>query len=965
MKFKFRKSSHTIKYRITRILVLLCYIACLVVLTVEAATPKQESAAKSNAVGATIETIINDINGDTAKEIVPTGCFISNTKFEYNVGDSTQLKVVTEPSDATYQSYIYASSDPSIASINETGEISFLKEGEATISATNTKYNNIKAEANFIVYSVHARSFTSTIDATLDGDVYLLETSSSYLIENTFVPSNATFQDVNYEYNVNKGFIQIVDDTIVVLEESGDEVIEVKVTNIDVATPNILKIRTFTATLPDEDYPLQGFKVSYVTKYIDQTAKFTPEVSFVPSYASEQYRGYTLTSSDTSIIAVSGVSLVPQGKIGNANITVTSTYNPTITASFNVTIKDRAELTGVKITRYSSTMYLGNTQKLAVATIPSSNVVGSASFTSSNPSVASVDKNGKVTALSLGSTTITYQYHDKVHNKDASTTVDIAVVIAPDNVVNDIVIDYKQGEKPVIYSDEQIDLRNVFGISSFVGNEDVSDKSYTFYVESNYNVQITNDKLKITPNMIGELSLYLEYVNEVQTTISKELNLLVISRFFVTHNEIPVTSYDIDVGDSSDFLIESDSVNYGQKYLVETNNDVFAISSDNDNIHAYATKGGDSVISITPYYEIDVEKYYVPEQKLELVLHAKDIYTSTLAVKFTNNLNVEYQIDEGYGFTLYMDDVAKCNAVVDANTTRSNVTYESDNDNISIKNGVITPIKIGDSNVTVTDTYSHLTRTYKVRVRNKVVIDENSVFTISGVYKYDASTNTLSITNGDHVKISYNFAKGSTLKTTTYKMKNEKIATVGKDGNITPLSAGRTVLTMEVKDELATHITSDVNIVVNRKNFIQNVTEFMRTIRKLVGHFGAFALLGVFSTLTYFMFFRKKLFPVGVALNFSTTFGFAALTEYIQTKTPGRSGRFADVLIDYYGFLLTAASITLLIILVWLVIFFIKKLKQKKAATTNYSDNQQIKDDNNIDNDVIDIVMESSEEKDQ
>ena len=960
---KLWKSKHSMKYRITRLIFLLCYIACVVVLTVEAATPKDESSSKSNAVGGAIETIINDINGDTAKEIVPTGCFIKNTKFEYNVGDSAQLQVVTEPSDATHLSYAYSSNDSTIARINATGEISFLKEGEAVISATNTKYTQIKASATFTVHNVHVRSFTSTIDATLDGDVYLLQTSSSYLITNTFVPSNATFKDVTYEYNASNGFIQIVDDTILALEESVNEVIEVKVKNVDFETPNILKIKTFTATLPGEDYPLQAFKVANVTKYIDQTSKFTPKVSYVPSYTSEQYRPYTLTSSDSSVVAVDGVALVPQGKIGSSNITVTSNYNPAITASFKVTIADRATLNSVSITKYSPTMYLGNTQKLAVATNPGSNVLGSGSFISSTPAVASVDGSGKVTALSIGTTTITYKYHDKIHNIDKQASVNIEVVQAPSNVVSDIIIDYKQGNKPIIYSDETVDLTEYFGISNFVGNETPTSTSYTFYVESAYAVQLSKNKLQLTPNMIGELSIYLEYTNEVQAVISKELDLLVISRFFITHDEIPVTEYDIDVGYSDDFVIESDSENYGQKYLVETDNDVFTIASDGDNIHAYATKGGDTVLSITPYYEVDNEKYYVEDEKVYFELHAKDIYTSTLAIKFTNNLNEEYEIDEGHGFTMYMNDVAKCNAIVDEAATRSNVIYESDNDNISIRNGVIKPLKIGDSIITVTDTYSRLTRTYRVRIRNKVIINENSVFTISGVYEYDPKTNTLTIINGNHAKIVYNFVKGSTLKATTYTIADEKIATVGADGNITPISAGKTVLTMEVKDELGVHITSNINLVINRKNFIQNVTEFMRTIRKLVGHFGAFALLGIFSTLTYFMFFRKKLFLVGVAINFSTAFGFAAFTEWVQTMTPGRAGRFADVLIDYYGFLLTAVTITLVIALIWLAMFLVGKYKKNKASNITSGDDKK-KQDNMVDeDDFFDVIIGPEEKK--
>lgn len=959
---KLFRSKHSIKYRIARAIFLVFYVASLVVLTVEAATPKDESSAKSNAVGATIETIINDINGDTAKEVVPTGCFINNTKFEYNVGDTTQLKVTTEPSDASHQSYIYASSNREVARINTTGEISFLKEGTAVITATNSKYTDIKAVATFTVHNVHVRSFTSTIDATLDGDTYVLETSSSYLIKNTFVPSNATFQDVTYEYNTNKGFIEIIDDTIVVLEESVDEVIEVKVRSVDFDTPNILKIKTFTATLPDEDYPLQSFKVANVTKYIDQTAKFTPKVSFVPSYTSEQYRLYTLTSSDESVIKVDGTSLLPQGKIGSSIITVTSNHNPEINATFKVTIADRATLTSVSITKYSATMYLGNTQKLSVATNPSKNVVGSGSFTSSNPSIASVDNAGKVQALSIGSTTITYKYHDKIHNIDKQTSVEIEVVQAPSNVVSDIIIDYKQGERPIIYSDEVTNLTEYFGISSFVGNEDVANKEYTFYLESSYAAKLSSNKLEITPNMIGELSIYLEYTNELQTVISKELNLLVISRFFITHDELVVDSYDIDVGYSTNFYIETNSENYDQKYQIDIDNDVFNISYDGNNIHAYATKGGDSVLSIIPYYEIDNEKYFVIEETLYFEIHAKDIYSSTLSVVFTNNNNEEYEIDEGHAFVMYMNESAKCNAVIDTAATKSNVIYEADNDNVSIRNGVITPVKIGDSVITVTDTYSRLTRSYKVKVRNKVVIDENSVFTISGVYEYDAKTNTLTMINGNRAKIIFNFGSGSTLKTTTYTVKDEKVVNVGQDGNITPISAGKTILTMEVKDELGVHITSDVNIVIKRKNFVQNATEFMRTIRKLVGHFGAFALLGIFSTLTYFMFFRKKLFPIGVAINFSTAFGFAAFTEWIQTMTPGRAGRFSDVLIDYYGFLLTAMTITALIVLIWLTVFLVGKYKAKKIKEEPSDSLEKKKEDFEIE-EYFDINIGSEDKK--
>ena len=596
---KLRKSNRTLKYRITRAVFLGGYITCLVVLAVEAATPGKASAAKSNIVGATIENILNDLNGDTAKIINPTGCAIANSKFDYYVGESTQLIVNTYPADATYQSYTFQSSDNSVATINEVGVINFLKAGNAVITATNTKITSVKANANFTVSNVEVESFTSKINASTKEGVYQLEVSSSYVVENTFTPSNATFKNVTYEYDTSLGYISMVDDTIKILKDSNGDVFDLIVHCGELS--NTLKLTTYTASVIEDDIPLVGLKASNVTKYVDQTASFNAPVTYNPTSTSDKYRGYTLASDNPTIVSVNGTKLVPHGVIGNAKITATSTYNPTISTSFYVYIKDRATLTGASIIKYSSEMYVGGSQKLVVQTTPTSNVVLTKSFISSNNSIASVNNSGLVTAKSVGDVTITFRAHDSVHNITLQDSVTIHITEAPVLTVTDIEISAIHGDNPVIYADEATNLQNYYTITKYIGNENTTNKDYGFYVDTEtYPGTLSSDKKTFTPNFVGEFTAQLYYVNEASAYIYKEVKFTSLARYAVNYNDTSIANFSMDIGDSVDLSIATTG-DYHQTYHVSVSNtDIFDIESDNENIHVFAKKAGNANLTVTP-----------------------------------------------------------------------------------------------------------------------------------------------------------------------------------------------------------------------------------------------------------------------------------------------------------------------------------------------------------------------------
>ena len=102
---------YSIKYWVLRCVFLAGYLAAAGVLIFESCLPREASAQRSQAVGEVVGGIVNDMNGDQAKEVLPTKAIIQNKQKDYKVGEETTIDIKTEPEDATYRSYTY-SSDP-------------------------------------------------------------------------------------------------------------------------------------------------------------------------------------------------------------------------------------------------------------------------------------------------------------------------------------------------------------------------------------------------------------------------------------------------------------------------------------------------------------------------------------------------------------------------------------------------------------------------------------------------------------------------------------------------------------------------------------------------------------------------------------------------------------------------------------------------------------------------------------
>ncbi|MGN0807409.1 MAG: Ig-like domain-containing protein [Candidatus Coproplasma sp.] len=110
------------------------------------------------------------------------------------------------------------------------------------------------------------------------------------------------------------------------------------------------------------------------------------------------------SSDETIATVVNGV--VTALKAGTVTITATSAENSGLSASCVYTVSNVAP-TSITLNTTSATITVGDTLNLTASVLPSNATFKTVTWSTSNSSVATVDANGKVTAIGTGSVTIT------------------------------------------------------------------------------------------------------------------------------------------------------------------------------------------------------------------------------------------------------------------------------------------------------------------------------------------------------------------------------------------------------------------------------------------------------------------------------------------------------------------------------------------------------------------------------
>ena len=111
------------------------------------------------------------------------------------------------------------------------------------------------------------------------------------------------------------------------------------------------------------------------------------------------------SSSDESVATVDQAGIVKAIANGNATIQAT-TPDGKISVSCSVTVMTKVEVTSISLNKNKTYIEIGNTEALQLTIEPEDATDKTVDWVSSNPSIATVDDNGTITAISEGYTTI-------------------------------------------------------------------------------------------------------------------------------------------------------------------------------------------------------------------------------------------------------------------------------------------------------------------------------------------------------------------------------------------------------------------------------------------------------------------------------------------------------------------------------------------------------------------------------
>lgn len=321
----------------------------------------------------------------TVNGIDATGISLNETEAIMCVGSEKQLEATVEPIYATDPSVSWMSTNEAVASVNNNGLVTAFSRGTTWIAATTNDGTNLTAMCKM---TVKAAPTSLTLNCN-EADVHLHQTLQ---LNATILPSDA-HQQVEWSSS-NNNVATVSESGLVTPVALGNAIIYA--TTVDGSNKKALCVIT---VLPAVAVGVQMNQTAAAMK-VGQTFQLNATVS--PADASQEV---AWASSNTSVATVNENGLVTALNIGDATITATTKDGTNLSASCAVSVVPEFA-GGITLNQSSVVLHFGESSQL-VATITPNNAPQDVVWTSSDPSVVSVDEDGFLYANSLGQATIT------------------------------------------------------------------------------------------------------------------------------------------------------------------------------------------------------------------------------------------------------------------------------------------------------------------------------------------------------------------------------------------------------------------------------------------------------------------------------------------------------------------------------------------------------------------------------
>ncbi len=333
-----------------------------------------------------------------------------------------------EPPDATQLDFVWASSDTTIATIDETGKATLLKEGDTWITLSNR--NGATQFTTQCLLSIVNKPITSITPDVTELDMIMGDT---YTVTTEIAPQNAT--DVTLVWTSMDPAVARVDGGRITATGVGNTYI-----NVEAQLPQADGSRASATIKVTVRNRLTSIAFDSNTTYINVGGTKQMNVIFTPDQ--DVNKNLTFRSSDTSIFTVDEKGVITGVKVGQAILTCVAEdlgESGVISCIVHVTASV-VTATDFVITPAEGTVYVGGTLQLEKTFTPQDATNQFVTWSSSDTSLATVNNAGVVTGVAEGKVTVSAVYTDTVDNipwiRTSTINVETAPVHATDFDVN-------------------------------------------------------------------------------------------------------------------------------------------------------------------------------------------------------------------------------------------------------------------------------------------------------------------------------------------------------------------------------------------------------------------------------------------------------------------------------------------------------------------------------------------------
>ena len=340
---------------------------------------------------------VSVINSTLASLVAPNELTVS-------IDETKKLDVVINDNKNIKANLKYESSNSDIASVDEYGNVTGIKAGNATIKIMYS--DDIFVYTNVTVTEKEIKLKNINVPEKIE-----LEIGETKNIDITYDPEDATHKELVFESS-NEKIVKVVNGKAVAVG-SGDATITVKSGKIKKKIKVVVNKKEVKKDEP-EKYTLH-MSVNKNNLYVGDTAQLT---CFITSNKGlyEECNNYEL--SKANIVEVNNNKVVAK-KAGNVTLVATK-YGQSASISLNIENKI-IEPTSVALNNNKLSLYIGEVKKLEATVLPDTANNKTVTWASTNMNVATVS-NGEVVGIKEGTSTITAT---TVNGKKASVVVEV------------------------------------------------------------------------------------------------------------------------------------------------------------------------------------------------------------------------------------------------------------------------------------------------------------------------------------------------------------------------------------------------------------------------------------------------------------------------------------------------------------------------------------------------------------